>query len=196
MSAPGTSVKLYEVADTYLAALRDLAGREDLAPEIIADTLEAVQGEVQVKACNVAAFVRNVEAEADFLAGRAAELEARAKRAAALADGLKGYLAANLLRCGLKEAKHGDTLVKLRANPPSVAIQDEAAIPGQFKTTPPPAPPPQAKPDKTAIKEAIKAAREAHDARLAALAPGEPAPAFVNPVPGAELLKSYRVEIL
>ena len=196
MSAPGQSVKLYEVADTYVAALADLASRDDLPPEVIANTLEAVQGEVQVKACNVAAFVRNVEAEAEILAARARELSARAKRAATLADGLKGYLANNLLRCNLTEAKSGDILLKLRKNPPAVQIQDEGAIPTKFMRTPEPAPPPKAAPDKKAIGDAIKAAREAYDAQLHALPEGAEKPPFIEPVPGATLLNSFRVEIL
>lgn len=170
----GTVVRLYEVADAYLAALAGLADRDDLAPEIIADTLEAVQGEVQVKAVNVAAFVRNVEIEADALADRAAMMAERAKRAQKVADGLKAYLATHLMRCGLKEAAHEGVRVALVKNPPAVHIEDAAKVPDEFKRAPPAPPPPPAMPDKQAIAAALKAGL---------------------PVEGCVLLQSYRVKI-
>lgn len=157
MTAPGTSVKLYEVADTYLAALADLAQRDDLPPEVIADTLEAVKGEVEVKAANVAAFVKNVEVEAAVMKERAEIMAARAKRAQTMADGLKTYLAAHLMRCKLTEAKSGEIHVRLVKNPPAVVIENESLVPAEFMRTPEPAPPPKSAPDKSAIKSALAA---------------------------------------
>jgi hypothetical protein len=170
----GTGVKLYEVADTYLLALTDLAQRDDLPAEVIADTLEAVKGEVEVKAANVAAFVKNVEVEAEVLKQRAAALSARAKKAATVADGLKAYLAMNLLRCQVKEVKTGDIHVRLVKNPPAVQITELSLVPAEFKRTPAPEPPPEPVPDKIAIAAALKGGL---------------------PVEGCTLIQSYRVSI-
>lgn len=170
---PGTSVTLYQVADIYLKALHELAERDDLPPEVVEGTL-ALHGQLAVKAANVAAFVANCEVEAAALAARAKELSDRAKRAQKVADGLRAYLASQLLRAGVKEAKHEDTRVLLVKNPPAVKIEDELLLPEKFLRTPPPPPPPPAEPDKKAIGDALKA--------------GEV-------VPGAVLLQSYRVKI-
>jgi Siphovirus Gp157 len=45
-----STLRLYEIAETYLRALEDLADIEDLPEQAIADTLEGLQGEFEVKA--------------------------------------------------------------------------------------------------------------------------------------------------
>ncbi|MBL0142623.1 MAG: siphovirus Gp157 family protein [Betaproteobacteria bacterium] len=174
MNAPGTGVTLYSVTDDYLIALRDLAAREDLPAEVVTDTLDSLKGDLEVKATSVAAFVRNVEDEAALLGARAKELQARSKRAQTVADGLKAYLATQLMRAGVKEAKHGDMRVLLVKNPPAVNITDILSLPAEFMRVPEPPPPPQAEPDKKALSEALKAGLE---------------------IPGAQLIQSYRVRI-
>lgn len=174
MNAVGTSVRLYDVADTYLQAIATLTERDELPTDVIADTLEAVKGEVEVKAANVAAFIRNTEVEAEVLAARAKEMQARAKRAQVLADGLKAYLATHLMRCSLKEVKHEGVRIQLVKNPPAVHVENEAQVPAEFMRLPPLPPPPKAEPDKKAIGEALKAG---------------------VPVEGCVLLQSYRVKI-
>jgi Gp157 protein len=59
-----STLRLYEIAETYLRALDDLADIEDLPEQAITDTLEGLQGEFEVKAINVAGYIRNIEAEA------------------------------------------------------------------------------------------------------------------------------------
>lgn len=170
----GAAVRLYEVADDFIKAVAELTERDNLPADVIADTLEAVHGELVVKATNVAGFVRNVEIEAENLAARAKEMAARAKRATTLADGMKAYLAAHLLRCDVKEVKHEGMRIALVKNPPSVMIENEALVPEEFKRVPPPAPVPPAAPDKTAIAAALKAGL---------------------PVEGCSLSTSYRLKI-
>ena len=40
-----STLRLYEIAETYLRALEDLAEIEDLPEQAITDTLEGLQGE-------------------------------------------------------------------------------------------------------------------------------------------------------
>jgi hypothetical protein len=167
----GTAVRLYEVADDFIRAVAELTERDDLPAEVVNDTLAAVKGDLEVKATNVAAFVRNVEIEAEGLAQRAKDLQARAKRAKTLADGMKAYLARELLRCDVKEVKHDGLRVCLAKNPPAVEIVDAAKVPEDFMRTPA-APPPE--PDRDAISKALKAGLD---------------------VEGCRLLQSYRVKI-
>jgi hypothetical protein len=123
MSA-GTAVRLYEVADDFIRAVAELTERDDLPADVINDTLAAVKGDLEVKATNVAAFARNVEIEAEALAQRAKDMAARAKRARTLADGMRAYLARELLRCDMKEVTHDGMRIALAKNPPAVEIVD------------------------------------------------------------------------
>ena len=170
----GTAVKLYEVADDFIRAVAELTERDDLPAEVIRDTLDAVKGDLEVKATSVAGFIRNAEIEAEHLAARAKDMAARAKRAQVLADSFKAYLGSHLLRCDVKEVKHNGLRVALVKNNPAVEIVDVALVPAEFMRTPEPPPPPAAAPDKNAIAVALKAGL---------------------PVEGCRLLQSYRVKI-
>lgn len=129
-----STLRLYEVADNYLSALNDLAEIEDLPPEAIADTLEALQGEFEDKALNVARYIRNLEAEAFAIEDAKKRMEARARAAANQAARLKAYLKGELERTGLK-IKAPDLALRIQNNPPSVVVEDERALPEAFKMT-------------------------------------------------------------
>ena len=58
-------LKLYEIEQNYLAALDIFTDPEnEIMPEVAADTLEAIEGEFELKAVRVAAFAKQMEAEA------------------------------------------------------------------------------------------------------------------------------------
>jgi hypothetical protein len=61
-----SSVSLYKLADEFLAAANQLADL-DLPPEAIKDTLESLSGDLEVKAVNVAMFVRGLDATIDAM---------------------------------------------------------------------------------------------------------------------------------
>lgn len=129
-----STLRLYEIADNYLAALNDLAELEELPPEAIADTLEGLQGEFEDKALNVARYIRNLEAEASAIEDAKKRMETRARATSKQAARLKAYLKAELERTGLK-IKAPDLALRIQKNPPSVMIEDQAKIPAQFKAT-------------------------------------------------------------
>ena len=128
------TLKLYEISDNYLAALEGIAEIEDLPPEAVADTLDALQGEFEDKALNVARYVRNLEAEASAIEEAKRRMDARAKATARQAGRLKDYLKRELERTGL-EIKAPDLALRTRNNPPSVVVDDESRIPEAFKRT-------------------------------------------------------------
>ena len=128
------TLRLYEIADNYLAALNDLAELKELPQEAIADTLEGLQGEFEDKALNVARYIRNLEAEASAIEDAKKRMETRAKAASRQAVRLKAYLKAELERTGLK-IKAPDLALRIQNNPPSVVVDDQAQVPEQFKAT-------------------------------------------------------------
>ena len=161
---------LYELTADYRAAAEKLADL-DLPPEVVADTLESLAGDLEVKATNVAMFVRNLDALAEQIKQAEAQMAARRKAIEARAERVRRYLLENMQDCGIRKIESPWFVISIRKNPPSVVIDDERAIPPELMVTPEPPPP---RPDKTAIKERL----------FAGIA-----------VPGAHLEQRERVEI-
>ena len=148
-----------------------LAESEDLPPELIADTLEGLEGAIEAKAQNVAAFTRNLESSAAAIREAGKAMLARADRLDKRAESIRQYLLANMQFAGITRVECPWFTIAVRNNPPSVVIDDEQALPAEFMVQPDPPPP---RPDRKAIAAAIKAGTE---------------------VPGAHLAQSQRIEI-
>jgi hypothetical protein len=161
---------LYLLASEYRAAADRLADM-DLDEQTVADTLESISGDLEVKAKNVAAFARNMETTAlaikDAEEGMAARRKAIERRVASL----RAYLLANMQTAGIKRIESPEFVITVRDNPPAVDAFDPEQIPDGYWTSPPPPPPVL---NKTKIKEAIKSGEQ---------------------VPGARLTQGQRVEI-
>lgn len=153
---------LYSLTAEYRAAaerLHDL----DLDDQTIADTLESMQGAIEVKAQNVAFMVRNFEALADQIKAAEEAMSARRKAMEARAARIRSYLLGNMLACGISKIECPEFRIAVQNNPPSVVIDSEGLIPSEFMTAPEP---PQPRANKKAIAEAIKAGREIPGAHL------------------------------
>lgn len=145
------NLTLYQLADDYLAAADQLADL-DMPPEVVNDTLESMRGDIQVKATNVAMFVRNLESQADAIKDAEKQMAARRKAIEHRAAQIKDYLLYNMQRTEISEISCPYFAIKRKLNPPKVVIH--GAVPEQFLRHPEP-PPPEA--DKKAIAEYIKA---------------------------------------
>ena len=164
------NLSLYQLSNNYLQALDFLTDPElDLPIEAVNDTLEALGGELEEKAINVAKFLRNMEAVAEAI--KEAE-EAMAKRRKSLENRvkwMKDYLKGNMEHTGITKIECPYFKIAIQNNPVAVNVTNENAIPEQFKekiiTW---------KIDKPAIKETIKSGIA---------------------VPGAELVNGTRLAI-
>ncbi|HEY8037814.1 MAG TPA: siphovirus Gp157 family protein [Methylobacter sp.] len=163
-------LSLYELSANYLQALDFLTDPEmDLPIETVNDTLEALGGELEDKAINVAKFFRNMEATADAIKVAEANMAKRRKALENRVQWLKNYIKGNMEVCGISNIECPHFKLSIQKNPAIVNVLDEDAIPAQFK---------EAviswKIDKTAIKDAIKSG---------------------SVVPGTELISSTRLSI-
>ena len=149
MNAP---LSLYQLSGDYLAVANKLAD-SDMPPEVIADTLEGLDGDLEEKCTNVALFVRNLEATAESIKAAEKQMAERRKAIEAKAESVRRYLKDNMQRTGITKIESPYFALALKKNPPSVVIDDPAAIPSDYMVTPP-APPPS--PDKALIKKAIQ----------------------------------------
>lgn len=161
---------LYEIARNK-AELERLMEYGDLDPQAIIDTLEAVEGELNEKAVNVAKVARNIDAAAAAVRQAGKDMLDRAARMEKRAESIRQYLLMNMLFSGITKIECPQFVIAVKHNPPAVVIDDEKFIPAEYLTQPePPAP----RPDKMKIRDALKAGED---------------------VPGCRLVASDRVEI-
>lgn len=151
--------KLYELSDKY----KELSEREDLDPEVLHDTLDAINDAIEDKADNIAAWIDDLTSAAKRKKAKAKEWNDSAKADLNKADSLKKYLIQELTYAGKKKMETDRFLLSTRNNAPSTIIEDETLIPDVFKTTKV-----TESVDKTAIKEAIKSGKEVPGAHLQA----------------------------
>lgn len=152
-------MKLYELVGQY-RALEALESSDDLPPEVIRDTLDGLEGQLQEKATNVGLFIRNLESTADAIDEAAVTMQARGTRLRARAKSLQDYLLFNMQAAGITKVESPYFTLAVKKNPPTVVIDSENMLPARFMRTPEPLPPPKPAPDKKAIADAIRAGEE------------------------------------
>lgn len=146
---------LYLLAAQYREDAEKLASL-DLDDQTFQDTLEAMAGDIELKAQNVVMMARMFESQAEACKQWAKDAIERAKAEEARAERLRKYLAENLQACGITKVDGPGVSISFRKSS-AVVIDGADLIPAEFMRTPEPKP---AEPDKKAIADAIKAGRE------------------------------------
>lgn len=156
------NVTLYQLASQYRADLEKLA-ELDLPEEVVADTLEGLSGELEVKAQNVVAFARHLEKTAEAMKEAEAEMAKRRKAVEARVERIKRYVLDCMQSNGIQKIECPWFSISIAKNPPAVEIEDERMIPSEYFVVPPP-PPPQV--DKKLIAQALKEGKDVPGAKL------------------------------
>jgi Siphovirus Gp157 len=178
---------LFTIAEQF-RALEKLTD-DDVPPEVIADTLAGLEGDLEQKAVNIVKFAMNLESDAAAVTELSKQWKARAEKIQRKADHLRDYLKVSMEVVKRLKIEVPEFTISVRSNPPSVVIDDATKVPDTFKVTPEPAPPPVATPDKKLIADALKA----HAKLVDALPEGAAIPA--SPVPGAHLEVATRLQV-
>lgn len=147
---------LYQIANDF-AKLTD-SGME---PELIADTLDGIEWELEAKVEQILAVCKNELAYSEALMGESKRLAERAKAIESRVASMKEYIARSLETAGKKSMKAGIHQVTIRAPSELVEILDASALPAEFveyETS--------IKPDKMAIKHQLKAGHSIPGAQL------------------------------
>ena len=150
---------MYELTADYLAVLA-MATDGETPPDAISDTLEAIGGEIEIKAENSAVIMQELNAEAD-------KLDAEIKRLTARKEALKNNVDAikqrvyNAMKSTKKE-KFKTTLFSfsIKKNPPKLVIDDETKIPKKHLIPQP------AKIDNATLKADLNAGKKCRYAHL------------------------------
>lgn len=153
---------LYEIAAAYRADAERLA-ELDLDPQTLADTLESMSGELEVKAQNVAFVARNLEALAAQIKTAESAMATRRKALEKRAAGLRTYLLCSMQVAGVQKLEGPYLRLSVKNNSAAVDVFDAAQIPAAYMRQPEPPPP---VPDKDAIAAELKQGRDVPGARL------------------------------
>ncbi len=146
-----SNLSLYQISGNYLQALDILTDPDnDLPSNAIADTLEALGGELEDKAVNVAKFLRNMEAVAEAIKAAETDMAKRRKALENRVQWFKDYLKGSMEHSGISKIECPYFKLSIQKNPVAVNVYDEDAVPQQFKVAVT-----SWKVDKAAIKTAI-----------------------------------------
>lgn len=143
---------LYEIAEVYRKALETL-GDLDLDDQTIKDTLEGLQGDMQVKSQNVAAFCLHLESMSEAIHEAEKKMAHRRQVISNRAENIRAYLKTCMETAGISKIECPYFKMQIKKNPPKTMIDDTSKIPSEFMRTPPPPPP---VPDKKAIADFLK----------------------------------------
>lgn len=132
--------KLYEVAEAY-KAVEEMLYDGDQDTQIIQDTLEAVMGEFEEKADNIAKMLRCMKADEEALKEEEARLYTRRKSLEGRQDFLKGYLMENMRYIDKKKFKTALFSFSIQKNggkEPLIIDGSLDDIPGKYLVPQPP----------------------------------------------------------
>jgi hypothetical protein len=125
---------LFALVEQYraLEAIDTDGELDEHALQAIKDTLEGLEGEIEIKATNVGGFILNLEAYAEAAAKAAKELAARAKRFERRAGVMREYLRVQMNAAGIKKIEGPQFTLARKLNPPAVVIDPDAKVPPQY----------------------------------------------------------------
>lgn len=147
-------MKLYEIANQY-QGLMSLA--DELPEDALADTLEAITDELEVKAENIIKVIANMDT---------APLDAEIKRLQSMksvitnrANNLKSYLRRNMEVCEIDKIEWPTGSITLRKPTQAVQVDNTDALPEKYRRI-------TVSPDKAAIKADLRAGIEIPGCRM------------------------------
>ncbi len=147
---------LYELKNDYL---RLLELEEEVDPEAFQDALDNLTDEINTKAENIAAVLKQMEADAKMLKDEEARLKNRRIAIENNHKRLKEYLKSELEVMDIDKVKTPKFTITVRNNPVKVIIKDEDLIPVDYKVT-------KYSIDKKVLKEALLNGEEIKGAEL------------------------------
>lgn len=164
---------LFRLAEQHreLEALGTDEELDEIGLQAIRDTLDGLEGTLEVKATSIASAYLNLQAWSKAAQEASKALKERAARIEKRADALKEYMRVALETAGMQKIEGPEFTIALRKNPPSVVVAPDADLGDEWMVFPEPPPP---TPNKRAIADALKVGKA---------------------IPGCSLTQSMRLEI-
>lgn len=92
------------------------------------DTLEGIEGEFEMKAENIAAFIKSLKAQSDILKNEETALKKRRDTKDRQIESLKIYLLNQMKAIGRKKIDMPKAVISIRNNAPSLVVDDELEL--------------------------------------------------------------------
>lgn len=150
---------MYELTADYLAVL-GMATDGETPPEAIADTLEAIGGEIEIKAENSAVIMQELNAEVAKLDAEIKRLTARKNALETNANAIKERIYNAMKAVNKPKFKTALFSFSISKNPVKLVIDDAEKIPKKYLIPQP------AKIDNAALKEVLKTGKKYKYAHL------------------------------
>lgn len=150
---------LYELTESYMQLL-EMASDPDIDDEVLKDTMEGIDGEIEEKAENYAKVIRMLEANADGVDSEIKRLTILKKTLNNSVARMKKSLQSSMEATKKTKFKTALFSFGIQKNPSSLVIDDPSKVPEQYLI------PQDPKIDNAAIKAALKGGMELDFARL------------------------------
>lgn len=163
-------MKLYELAQDF-NKLFELIDTEEFDLDTLEDTIQSIEGNVEVKIENTARMIKNWEAQAAAMEAEEKRLKESKRALENRISRVKDYVLENLALMGKDKVTTSIGNVCRQKNPPSIDVYDMRVVPDDYIIIPPVEP----KVDKKSIMEHFKVTGEL--------------------VPGTRVLQGYHLRI-
>ena len=144
---------LYDLTAEWLELI-ELAEDPETDPETLADTMEALGGEIEDKVDGYGKAIRQVEVNIAALKAEEARMSAKRKAMESNVSRMKEAVKASMIAVDRPKIKTALFSFAVANNPPTLIIDDESKIPDSFLI------PQEPKVDTAGIKAAIKDGQE------------------------------------
>ena len=151
-------MKLYELTGQMIG-LQSLIEDGEMDAETLSDTLEALQGDITVKAENLIGYVANLDADVAMIDTEIKRLQARKKTISNRQGSLRNYLRTNMEASGIDKITCPLFTITLRKATQAVFVADVNSLPPEYVRT-------TVMPDKAAIKAVLKAGEKVEGCNL------------------------------
>lgn len=122
---------MYELTNDYLMVL-ELANDPEIPPEVVADTLEAIGGEIEQKAEATAIIMNELKADVEKLKAEEKRLAERRKVIEAKVETMKERLFNAMKIVNKPKFKTALFSFAIRKNPAKLVVDDESKVPARY----------------------------------------------------------------
>lgn len=150
---------LYDLTGEYLM-LQEMLEDPDVDPEVVQDTLDALDGDIEAKLESCAAVKLQLEGDAAMLDKEIKRLQAKKKTAENNVKNLRKYMQLSMEAMGKEKVKTEKFSFTIKPSAPKLVIDDEKSIPEQFLIPQP------AQVDKKLLLKAVKDAESRDEPTL------------------------------
>lgn len=124
-------MKLYEISTEFQKVVDLIENCDEMSPELI-EQLNTVSDNASAKVINVAAFIKNLEAQAKSMSDYIQNMVDRQTKIDNKIDSLKNYLRHNMDILKLQKVESPEFDVQLRANQYALDLFDQTLVPKEY----------------------------------------------------------------